>query len=260
MANISQRPAMKTEKYGPLDDQIGDLYLPARLSPPVVCLLHGGFWRMPYGRDQMSAIAADLALRGFAVWNMEYRRLDSLTSGWPQAFDDVARGLEYLSNLPDEDEIDLSRLVVIGHSAGGQLALLTATLNHASERNRRERKIRVAAVVGQAPITDLIQAHNLGIGGNAVSQLLDGGPSNRYQQYLAASPIARLPLGIPQLILHGTADDVIPIELSRAYAQAAKDSGDQAELIELPGAGHMDFLDPSSTAHAALCSWLKHLL
>jgi acetyl esterase/lipase len=88
---------MKTERYGPLESQEGDLYLPARTRPPVVCLLHGGFWRMPHGRDQLHAVAEDLARRGFAVWNLEYRRLGTPSGGWPGTFDDVVVGIEHLS-------------------------------------------------------------------------------------------------------------------------------------------------------------------
>ncbi len=258
MDNTSQRPSVRTEKYGPLDDQIGDLYIPARPRPPVICLLHGGFWLKPYRRDQMSAMAEDLAERGFAVWNLEYRRLPD--GVWPQPLDDLAAGLEYLSHLAGEAKLDLSRLVVIGHSAGGQLALLSATINREGGMKHAANKIRVAAVVGQAPIADLIHAHDLGIGDNAVADFLNGTPQECYLQYQQASPMARLPLGIPQLLLHGTADDVIPIKLSRAYTKAARNSGDQVELIELPGLGHMDYLDPSSAAHAALCSWLIQLI
>ncbi len=253
------RPPVRIEKYGPLDDQIGDFYIPTRHRRPVICLLHGGFWLKPYGRDQMSAIADDLAERGFAVWNLEYRRSGVQGGGWPHTFVDVSHGLEHLSHLAGEVEVDLSRLVVIGHSAGGQLALLSATINRESGQNRAATKIRVSAVVGQSPVADLVQAYERGVGGNAIADFLGGTPQERGPEYLQASPIARLPFGIPQLILHGSVDDVIPIELSRAYVQAARNSGDQAELIELPGTGHMDFLDPSSAAHAALCNWLSHL-
>jgi len=207
----------------------------------------------------MTPIAEDLAVRGFAVRNLEYRRLGVPTCGWPGPFEDVAAGLAYLANLADDIELDLSRLVVIGHSAGGQLALLSATYNREGRLSSAAKNIRIAAVVGQAPLADLIQAHHLGVGGHAIVEFLGGDPAERSPQYQQASPIARLPLGIPQLILHGTADDIVPIDISRTYTQAARAAGDQVELIELPGAGHMDFLDPLSAAHAALCRWLACL-
>ncbi len=260
MDHTSPGTFVRTERYGPHVDQIGDLYIPSRLRPPIICLLHGGFWRMPYGRDQMSALAQDLAERGFAVWNLEYRRSGINGGGWPYSFEDVTKGLEHLSHLAGEVEIDLSRLVVVGHSAGGQLALVSATIDWKREIHHGNSGNRIAAIVGQAPLVDLIQAYELGVGGSAIADYFGGSPHERYSQYLQASPIMRLPLGIPQLILHGTADDVVPFDLSRGYVQAARNSGDQAELIELAGLGHMDFLDPSSAAHTALCSWLTHLV
>ncbi len=258
MGNARHQFRMRTERYGPLDDQAGDLYIPDRPHPPVVCLLHGGFWRIPYGRDQMVAIAEDLAERGYAVWNLEYRRLGAPGFSWPAPFDDVIAGIEYLTQL-QANTLDLRRLVVIGHSAGGQLALLSATLNRVGRSFIRANKIRIAAVAGQAPITDLVRSYQLGVGGSAIAELLGGEPPDLQPHYQDASPIAHLPLGIPQLILHGTVDDVVPLDLSRAYVQAARAAGDRVDLEALPGAGHMDFIDPSSAAHAALCRWLLRL-
>ncbi|MDR3414164.1 MAG: alpha/beta hydrolase, partial [Formivibrio sp.] len=111
---------MKTEHYGPHEDQVGDLYLPGNAKPAVICLLHGGFWRMPYGRDQMDAIACDWVLRGFAVWNLGYRRLGIPDGGWPLTGEDVIRGIDYLSSLAAKGtDLDLERIAVVGHSAGG---------------------------------------------------------------------------------------------------------------------------------------------
>lgn len=247
----------RTESYGPLQAHEGDLHLPAGHHLPVVCLLHGGFWRMPYGRDQMTDIAHDLALQGYAVWNLEYRRLGASTSGWPGTFDDVITGIEHLAQLSANGaDLDLSRVAVVGHSAGGQLALWAAAHLSAGRRNGVEHRVRIAAAVGQAALADLVRAYELEVGSSAITELLDGTPTEQFARYELASPRALLPLGIPQFVLHGTADDVVPIELARAYAQTARDAGDRVEFLELAGAGHMDYLNPSSNAHAALCTWL----
>ncbi len=125
---MDKRASSRTVAYGSYPDQVGDLYLPARPDHcPVVCLLHGGFWSMPYGRDQMEAIAWDLAGRGFAAWNIEYRRLGVPGAGWPGTFDDVLLGIEQLAHFVAGDiDLDLERVVVSGHSAGGHLALWAA--------------------------------------------------------------------------------------------------------------------------------------
>jgi acetyl esterase/lipase len=251
------RSSLRTERYGLLESQEGDLYLPARSHPPVLCLLHGGFWRMPYGRDQMAAIAQDLASRGFAVWNLEYRRLGEPKGGWPSTFQDVTMGIEHLGSLAANGlDIDLTQVTVIGHSAGGHLALWSAARNRESRTSGTAKRIQIAAVVGQAPLVDLIRAYDLGVGGNAIAELLGGLPNVRRAQYQEASPIELLPLGVPQLLLHGTADDEVPIEMTRTYTQTAKAVGDCVEFVELAETGHMEYLDPQGKAHSTLCDWL----
>lgn len=250
------RPMRQWLRYGSSPDQEGDLHRPPAHRPPVVCLLHGGFWRMPYGRDQLEAIAGDLASRGFAVWNLGYRRLGTPGAGWPGTFEDVAAGLDHLARLSaDGVDLDLDRVTVVGHSAGGHLALWAAGRSRA--RDRQLPPVRVLAVAGLAPIADLARAWEQQIGGEAVAELLGGPPSRHPERYRAASPIEMLPLGVPQLVLHGTADDAVPVELSRGYARAARAAGDSVELIEFADTGHMEFLDPNSAAHAALCRWLS---
>jgi acetyl esterase/lipase len=248
---------MRTERYGHHEGQEGDLYLPAGSRPAVVCLLHGGFWRMPYGRDQFDAVAQDLAHRGFAVWNLGYRRLGAPAAGWPGTFDDVTRGIEPLSRLAaDGIDLDLDRVVVAGHSAGGHLALWSGARQAADHRNGVARNVRIRAVAGLAPMADLVEAHALGLGRDAVTELLGGSPAEQPARYRSASPHLMLPMKVPQLVIHGSNDTAVPIGIARSYARAARAAGDPVELLELPGCGHMEFLDPASAAHAALCDWL----
>lgn len=253
--SIPGKVVTRIEHYGERPDQLGDLILPAVPHPAVVCLLHGGLWRLPYARDQMLGVAHDLAARGFAVWNLEYRRIGEPGGGWPGTFEDVASGIDHLVNLAAASvDLDLDRVVVAGHSSGGHLALWAGGgwLSGAP-------RVKVSAVVGQAPIPDLAGAYRMGVCGSAIADLLGGAPADQPDRCRQASPIERLPLGIPQLIIHGSHDDSIPVSLSRAYVEAARLAGDPADLHEIAGMGHMEYLDPASEAHRILCGWLERV-
>jgi acetyl esterase/lipase len=246
---------MRTFQYGRDESQQGDLYLPAGHSRPVVCLLHGGFWRMPYGRDQMVDVAHDLVAHGFAVWNLEYRRLGAPGVAWSAILDDVAAGVDHLADLSGEaGGVDLRRVFVAGHSAGGHLALCAAARSHAPVTPSM--RVRVCGVAGLAPIADLAGAYEKRSGGEVVAELLGGTPAAHPELLRAASPIEMLPLRVRQLIVHGVEDTAVPIELSRRYAQAAEHAGDDIELVELADTGHMEFLDARSDAHTTLRRWL----
>jgi acetyl esterase/lipase len=211
---------------------------------------------MPWGRDLMIDMAEALATRGFAVWNIEYRRLGTPPDGWPITLDDVAAAVEHLGHVAAAGAaLDLDRIVLVGHSAGGHLALWAAANANGSDRGR----VRVAAVAGLAPVSDLARAHELNLGRGAVAELIGGSPSEYPDRYRAASPRERLPLAVRQMILHGTEDEDVPIELSRSYVQAALAAGDSVDFIELPGTGHMEYLDPSSPAFTTLAGWLERV-
>lgn len=236
---------------------MGDLYLPEAAHGAVICLLHGGFWRMPYGRDHIAPIAADLAAQGFVVWNLEYRRVGGLSGGWPGTLDDVSRGIEHLAVLAAGGEnFNLNDVTAVGHSAGGHLALWCARRDAARRGGLPLPRVAMRRAVGLAPVADLVRAYEMGCGNGAVRDFLGGTPAEVESRYRTTSPIDLVPLKIPQLLIHGTLDEVVPIELSRRYSAAARAAGDQVELIELEGGGHFEFVDPSSHAHAALRRWL----
>lgn len=219
--------------YGRGPDQVGDLWLPSTPPPhPVMVLVHGGFWYRRWQRDLMDKLALDLARRGRAAWNIEYRRVGA-GGGWPTTGEDVARAVDHLTSLAPLHDLDLSHVTLVGHSAGGHLALWTAA--------RREASVRPVLVVGLAPLTDLAAARSEGLGSDAVDALFAGAPTPP-----DASPITRLPLGIPQLLFHAADDPLVPVTHTRRYVSAAEAAGDRIDYRELPTGGHFTFLDPAS--------------
>jgi acetyl esterase/lipase len=252
-------PAPRLLRYGPEPSQVVEWWQPEQPNPPVVVLLHGGFWRVAYGAGQMAPVARDLAARGFAVWNVEYRRIGEAGGGWPGTFEDVAAALDLLAEAPDSSALDLGRVAVVGHSAGGHLALWAATRGRGGAPGPAPR-VRVAGVVGQAAVSDLYEASERDLSRGAARELLGGSPEQRPERYSATSPRQRLPLGVPTLLQHGLDDDTVPPALSRAFTEAARAAGDACELAEFHATGHMEFLAPSHAVHAGLVAWLERTL
>ncbi len=213
----------------------------------VAVVLHGGFWRERYDRRLMDAICADLARAGLPVWNLEYRRVP--TGGWPETFFDVAAGLDAVADLG----VDPSRVVTIGHSAGGHLALWAA-------RRETEPRVPVTHAVSQAGVVDLHRAAELGLGRGAVAELLGGSPAALPDRYDTASPAQLLPLEVPQLLVHGGRDDIVPASISQEYAHRAAVAGDDVELVVHPRHGHFEHLDPTSKAWRTVRDWLDRRL
>ena len=249
-----------TSSYGSAEDQVGDLLLPGRSGPhPVAVLLHGGFWRDRWTRDIMEGLAGDLVNRGWATWNLEYHRVGT-GGGWPATLEDVGAGIDHLAELAEEHQLDLTRVVTIGHSAGGHLALWAASRPHLSA-NIPDAAVRVpiSAAIGLAPVSDLDAGYAEGIGDGAVEAFLRRSPTDGPRRYSAASPARLLPLGVPQVIVHGTEDKAVPVDMSRAYVAAARDSGDQVTFHEVVGADHMSLIDPASPTWELVLDELRGL-
>jgi acetyl esterase/lipase len=238
--------------YGTARSQFGELFLPGGDGPfPVAVVLHGGFWRARYGRKQSRPLCADLAARGWAAWNVEYRRLGALDGGgYPRTLDDVAAAVDHLTEVPAHrpGALDLSRVVAIGHSAGGHLAAWLAT--------REVARVPVTGVVAQAGVLDLRMASELALSDSVVHDLLDGAPGAVPERYAAASPAERLPLGVPTLLTHGDRDDIVPLAMSESFAGAARAAGDDVELVVADGEDHFGHRDPANPLWAAVTAWL----
>ncbi|MEX2553936.1 MAG: alpha/beta hydrolase [Actinomycetota bacterium] len=250
-----------TISYGEAGSQVCDLYLPEGSGPhPVVVLVHGGFWRSMYDRTLMAPLARDLIEHGFAAWNIEYRRVGERGGGWPGTFEDVAAAVDALSALP-EGVADLDRVVGVGHSSGGHLALWIGARPGlpGSEPGGRP-VVRLTAVVAQAAVCDLKAAAVPGIGRSSTLELMGASPEENPNRYALASPIERLPLGVPQLLVHGRSDHLVPVEQSIRYAHAALAAGDPVELLALPRVGHFDVIKPRHHAWQAVTDRLQGLM
>lgn len=235
-SGIEARPI----SYGDHPEQEADLRLPKGPGPhPVAIVVHGGFWRAAFTRSNTAAIAADLARRGFATWNIEYRRL-AAGGGIPATLDDVRAATAHLAML--DVPLDLDRVVAVGHSAGAQLALWLAGERH------------ISAAISLAGISDIVEAARVGLGDGAVTEFAGDPPDAR------VDPAQHLPTGVRQLLVHGTADDRVPIEQSRTFAARAAQAGDDCELLELPGVDHFAVIDPRSDAWTSIAEKIEALV
>ncbi len=246
--------ARSTHPYGPGPSQVGELFLPRGSGPfPVAIVLHGGYWRAKYDRSQMDGLCVDLSAHALAAWNLEYRRV-GLGGGWPETFEDVAAGVDFLAEL--DAPLDLGRVLAVGHSAGGQLAAWIAarpTLPDGVPGSNP--RVSARGVVSQAGILDLVLAAGLMPSAEPTRALL-GDPAEHPDRYELASPRARVPLGIPQLVLHGDRDDIVSMRIATSYAAAANEAGDPCELRVLTNTGHFEHIDPRTHVWHAARDWL----
>jgi acetyl esterase/lipase len=217
--------------YGKDPQQFGDLRLPTGPGPhPVVIFIHGGFWRAAYNLDHAGHLCAALAHAGAATWNIEYRKIGDPGGGWPGTLEDVLHAAEHLVRIAPRYGLDLKRIVGSGHSAGGQLVLWLAA----------QMAVDLRGIAPLAAVSDLRRAWALQLSGGVVRQFLGGTPEQVPQRYASTSPIELLPISVPQRMVHGTADEIVPYEMSERFAKKSQN----AKLIRLNGAGHFELIDP----------------
>jgi acetyl esterase/lipase len=244
-------PADARIAYGPGPQQFGELWVPHGPGPhPVAIVIHGGCWSAEYGEGHIRPVCAALARAGVAAWCLEYRRVGDQGGGWPGTFEDVGRGADHLREIAPSRGLDLTRVVAVGHSAGGHLALWLAARARlpAADPLRGKPPLPLRGVVGLAPIPDLARAAADHVCGDAVPSLLGGLPEAQSARYSVASPIGLVPLGVPQEIVHGREDRIVPLRLSERYVAAAGAKGDTVRLVVVEGAGHFDVIAPTSKA------------
>ncbi len=253
---------IKPIRYGDTSSQIGELLVPNGLGPhPVVVIVHGGWWREGWDRRGTRDMARDLARRGYATWNLEYRLVGEEGGGWTGTFDDVAAGIDSLADEADKRELDLDRVLLLGHSAGGQLVQWAAVRDRfAAELPGAGPRVTPIGAVALAPVADLIAAAHMDLGEGAVQALLGGTPDEVPFNYLAASPTELIPYGVPQIVYHSVADEVVPIDLSRGFRDQAAAMGSPVELVEMPEGGHFDLIDTRSVAWEAVRDRIADLI
>ena len=254
-------PGGQRFSYGADPLQFGELRLPKGKGPhPVVIVIHGGCWYSEYDLNHLGNFNAHITELGVATWSLEYRRIGNPGGGWPGTFADVAQGADYLRTLARTYPLDLKRVIVVGHSAGGQLALWLAARHRLPPNSALYDKnpLLIRGVVSLAGITDLGKFRpNCR---DAVTKLLGGSPEEVAERYQQTSPIELLPLGVEQRLILGAVDGIVPAELGTSYHSAAREKGDRVDLTSIAGAGHFDLIAPQSLAWPTIQKAIRSLL
>lgn len=261
------RPADHRVAYGSDVNQVGELRLPAGRGPhPVVVLIHGGCWMAEYAtlRD-LGPMGDALKADGIASWNVEYRRLRQPGSGWPGTYLDVGRSIDHLRQLAPNHNLDLKQVVVLGHSAGGHLAMWAASrhrLPAASPVHARD-PLPIRGVINLAGTIDMREniAHmEAACHDTVVTSMLGGTPQAVPDRYSGATSTTMLPLGIPQILIWGEHEDFVPRSLAQQHVEAAVKAGDRARLIVVPAIGHFESASPISSAWPTVLEAIRSLL
>lgn len=229
--------------------QFGDLWLPDGDIRSTIILIHGGCWLSAYpGVELMNPMAAELRNQGFAIWNLEYRRIGHEGGGYPGTFLDVANGADYLREIAEEYRLDLSNIIVAGHSAGGHLATWLASRKNIAESSPlySTDPISVIAAISLAGINDLERYARYGsspCGTNTIESLVNIKDRGE-DAYLDTSPIRLLPIHVPFVDVVAAFDAPVPPFFGYHFGEAMKNSGDDATLVLLPNAGHFEMISP----------------
>src|SRR5882724_4791898 len=264
---LPSNPADYRISYGKDENQFGDLRVPSGAGPhPVVILIHGGCWKADFATLRDLAPMADaLKAEGIATWNIEYRRLSQSGSGWPGTYLDVSKGVDYLRSIAGDKKLDLTRVIVVGHSGGGTLAIWVAARQRLSSGNALYVKdpLPIRGVIDLAGTGDMeafIQFEQHGCHGPVVEEMLGGKQVDVPERYAQASALKMLPLGIPQVLIWGRDDDIAPIWMGERYALAAKQASDSVQLVSIPDVGHFEIASPLATTWPAVRSEIVALL
>ncbi|WP_332638758.1 alpha/beta hydrolase [Brevundimonas sp.] len=270
-SQLLNQPRQSTDRriaYGADPLQFGELWVPrSGRRHPVIVLIHGGCWRADLpGTELMDYMAANLRDRGYAVWNLEYRRIGHPGGGYPGTFQDIAAGIDHLRALAPKYGLDLQRVAVSGHSAGGHLALWAAGRDRlpATSPLSVENPLPMRGAVALAGIADLAGYRETGPdacgGPSTIDGLVGIQETGGRDVFGDTSPPSLLPLGDRQVVVSGALDHIVPPRFGQEYTAAAQSAGDPAKSVVLEGAGHFELIDPTSTVWPRILAAYSDLL
>jgi acetyl esterase/lipase len=264
LGKLPIKPADKRIAYGSLPEQFGELRIPAGAGPhPLVILVHGGCFKLG-SAQYMGMIGDALKDEGIATWNVEYRQV-TRGGGWPTTYLDVAKGIDYVRAIAGENKLDLNHAVLVGHSAGGHLALWSAARSRVPAKSEihTSNPLKVRGVVNLAGPVDMtanIKGYETLCRDSVITTLMGGTPATVPQRYADASPIRLVPLGVPQVIVMGTYEDFVPRPIAETYVSAATKAGDSARLIVIPGMGHFEITTTHEPSWSVVRAAIRSLL
>jgi acetyl esterase/lipase len=265
--SLPSKPADHRIRYGTDPNQFAELRLPSSPGPhPVVVLVHGGCWKADFAtlRD-MAPMGDALKAEGLASWNIEYRRLPQPGSGWPGTYLDVGHAIDRLRTVAGRYRLDLDRVIVVGHSAGGHLAIWAAArdrLPHGSALYMAD-PLPLRGVVDIAGPPDMEaerQVEQIACGAGVVEALLGGTPAQVPERYAQSSAMRMLPLTVPQVLVWGGKDRFAPMWLAEDFMRVARNRGDGARLLVVPEAGHFELATPAEPAWPKVLEAIRSLL
>lgn len=266
IAALPQLAADATISYGSDSLQFGDLRIPDGPGPhPVAIVIHGGCWLSIANLHIMDHFCDALTRAGIATWNLEYRRVDNPGGGWPGTFDDVGQGVDHVRALTEEYNLDLNRVVVVGHSSGGHLALWAGLRNRVTEESQLHsehplKPIGVVSLAGPPDLRGMVERTKAVCGGDVINTLLGGSLDEVPNHYRNASPATLLPSNVAQIVIHGSDDPAIPPELGQAYVEAGKSVGESIGFISIPNAAHFEMIAPWTASWPIVEASVKSLM
>jgi len=238
--------------YGTSPQNFVDFRFPKGTGPfPVLLVIHGGFWSSAYDLAHMGHLCAALTSKDVITCNLEYGRIGDSGGGWPGTFRDIAAATDFIFDRMSEDpRFDLGKTAALGFSAGGHLALWLSGRHKVGKGSplRSRPKGILRSAISLAGVTDLRAAWRLRLGDGMVKELMGGTPEEFPERYDASSPIELLPTGVTQVLIHGAADEIVPVSQSEGFVERAKRLGDDSLLVKLEHTGHFELVDPESNA------------